>query len=117
MKFLLFIDKYYSKIRYFFLLVNIPIIVAVIYLYIHLPTIIPVHFGHNLEVSSIGNKATIFSLPILLTFFSLPLSQKYFITREPVVNHRALYELLFIVVFILVSIVIVSVLYIYFKMI
>ena len=116
MKFLLFIDKVYSKIMTFFLLLSIPFAAAAIYLYMNLPNIIPVQFGLNLEPSNWGNKATVFIFPIVLLIVPVFMSRKTIDSQEKSIAGKMVAEIITIVVLALILIIMIGIYYFYFKL-
>lgn len=117
MKLLLFIDRIYSKILTFFILLAIPFTVVSVYLYMKLPNIIPVQWGITLIPSDWGNKATIFIFPIVLMIVPALVSRKTISSQEKSVAGRMTEEVITLVVLSVILIMIIGAYSYYFKMI
>ncbi|MCC4120940.1 DUF1648 domain-containing protein [Lactococcus lactis] len=117
MKFLLFVDKIYSKIQTFFLLLVIPITALSIYLYMKLPSMIPTKFGFDFKPTSWGYKSSIFIFPIVLLILPLFTSKKIVSSQEKLLTRRVSAEVIIIVVLVILILSMIGVYSYYFKMI
>ncbi|MDG4983861.1 DUF1648 domain-containing protein [Lactococcus lactis] len=117
MKLLLFIDKVYSKIMIFFILLAIPFTIVSVYLYMKLPNIIPVQWGITLIPSNWGNKSTIFIFPIVLMTVPAFMSRKIISSQENSVAERMTEEMIPLVVLAVILIMMIGAYYLYFKII
>ncbi|WDA69169.1 DUF1648 domain-containing protein [Lactococcus lactis] len=117
MKFLLFIDRIYSKIQTFFLLSVIPITALSIYLYLRLPKWIPVQFGFDFKPTSWGYKSSIFIFPIVLLVLPLFTSKRIITSQEKLLTRRLSAEIIIIVVLIILIISMIGAYSYYFNMI
>ncbi|MGL5898039.1 MAG: DUF1648 domain-containing protein [Lactococcus lactis] len=117
MKLLLFIDRIYSKILTFFILLSIPFTVVSVYLYMKLPNIIPVQWGITLIPSDWGNKATIFIFPIVLMIAPALVLRKTISSQEKSVAGRMIEEVIMLVVLSVILIMMIGAYFYYFKMI
>ena len=116
MKFLILIDRIYSKIMIFFLLLSIPFTAFSIYLYLNLPNIIPVQFGLRFEPSNWGNKATIFMFPLIFLILPTFMSRKSISSQEKLLTRSASAEIIIIVILTFLLIMMIGVYYLYFRM-
>ena len=117
MKFLLFIDKVYSKIVIFFLLLSILFAMVSVYLYMKLPNIIPIQWGITLIPSNWGSKATIFIFPIVLLLVPTFMSKKTINSQEKSITGRIATEIIMLIVLAVILIMMIGAYYLYFKMI
>ena len=115
MKFLILIDRIYSKIMIFFLLLVIPFTAFSVYLYLNLPNIIPVQFGLRFEPSNWGNKATIL-FPLIFLILPTFMSRKSISSQEKLLTRSASAEIITIVLLTFLLIMMIGVYYLYFKM-
>ena len=117
MKFLLFIDKVYSKIVIFFLLLSIPFAMVSAYLYMKLPNIIPIQWGITLSPSNWGSKATIFIFPIVLLILPLFTSKRIMSSQEKLLTRIVSAEIIVTIVLVILIISMICVYSYYFQMI
>ena len=116
MKFLILIDRIYSKIMIFFLLLVIPFTAFSVYLYLNLPNIIPVQFGLRFEPSNWVNKATIFMFPLIFLILPTFMSRKSISSQEKLLTRSASAEIITIVILTFLLIMMIGVYYLYFRM-
>lgn len=117
MKFLLFVDKIYSKIQAFFLLLVIPITALSIYLYMKLPSMIPTQFGFDFKPTNWGYKSSIFIFPIVLLILPLFTSKRIMSSQEKTLTRRVSAEAIIIVVLVILILSMVGAYCYYFQMI
>ena len=117
MKFLLFIDRIYSKIQAFFLLLVVPITALSIYLYMKLPKIIPIQFGFDFKPTNWGYKSSIFIFPIVLLIVPTFMSKKTINSQEKSITGRMATEIIMLLVLAVILIMMIGAYYFYFKMI
>ena len=117
MKFLLFIDRIYSKIQAFFLLLVVPITALSIYLYMKLPKIIPIQFGFDFKPTNWGYKSSIFMFPIVLLILPLFTSKRIMSSQEKLLTRRVSAEIIVTIVLVILIISMICVYSYYFQMI
>lgn len=117
MKFLLFIDRIYSKIQAFFLLLVVPITALSIYLYMKLPKIIPIQFSFDFKPTNWGYKSSIFIFPIVLLILPLFTSKRIMSSQEKLLTRRVSAEIIVTIVLVILIISMICVYSYYFQMI
>ncbi|MDG4983950.1 DUF1648 domain-containing protein [Lactococcus lactis] len=113
----MFIDRVYSKIQAFFLLLVIPITALSIYLYLRLPKWIPVKFGFDFNPTSWGYKSSIFIFPIVLLILPLFTSKRIMTSQEKLLTRRVSAEVITLVVLVILIISMIGAYSYYFSMI